>query len=370
MAVTQTIKQPWIYAPGVDLAFILAPPFVVTLLAFVFQAQIAAVDSMPAWLWLLLIVGVDVTHVYSTVFRTYLDREELHKRSGVYLLTPLLAWVGGCLFYSAGSMVFWRVLAYLAVFHFVRQQYGFMMIYGRAEGPEFKPLDKLAIYGATIFPLIYWHTHPRSVNWFVDDDFFVFESGFVSAIAATVYGAILAAYLVKEGLLWRRTRAFNWPRNLLLVGTAVSWIVGIIVFDNDLAFSAINVVSHGVPYLALVWIYGRNQAALQREKTTWRFAWIGKLFHPKWVIGYLGVLFFGAWLEESLWDGWIWREHGGVLWAANMLAEVQSPHTLAWLVPLLAMPQVTHYILDAYIWRMRQPGTPWKGILFLHARNT
>jgi hypothetical protein len=160
----------------------------------------------------------------------------------------------------------------------------------------------------------------------------------------------------------------NWPRNLMLGGTAVSWAFGIIVFNNDLAFSAINVISHGVPYLALVWIYGRNQAELQAHKPTWHFPWIGKLFQPKWLVAYLGVLFLGAYLEENLWDGLIWREHGAVLFFAEVMNEVQSKQTLVWLVPLLAMPQVTHYLLDAYIWRMRQPDSNWKEILFLHSR--
>jgi hypothetical protein len=40
------------------------------------------------------------------------------------------------------------------------------------------------------------------------------------------------------------------------------------------------------------------------------------------------------------------------------------PHVLAWLVPLLAVPQATHYILDAFIWRMHTEGTAWREVLF------
>ncbi len=368
---TKTV-QPWIYSPRVDMLFILSPAFGVTLLAFLFQAQVEKIEAEPFWLWLALIVGVDVTHVYSTLFRTYFDREEMQKRQAIYLLAPLAAWVGGCLLYSAGGMVFWRVLAYLAVFHFVRQQYGFMMIYGRKDAtvyknPIYKTIDKLAIYAATLYPLIYWHCTPRNFNWFLDGDFLQFDSALTAQIAGAIYGAIMAAYFIKEWLLWRRTGQLNWPRNLMLSGTAISWLTGIVVFDNDLVFSAINVISHGVPYLSLVWIYGRNQAERQAGNTTYYFHWIGKMFQGKYVTAYLGLLFFWAYFEENLWDGWVWREHGTVLLFADALSEIQSAQTLAWLVPLLAAPQVTHYILDAYIWRMRQPGTEWKKILFLHA---
>lgn len=360
--------QPWIYSARLDLLFIIGPAFATTVAVILLQGQMEKIATMPTWLWLVLIVGVDVTHVYSTLFRTYLDREELRKRNAIYLLTPLLAWVGGCVLYSAGSMVFWRVLAYLAVFHFVRQQYGFMMIYGRTDGPAHKAIDKLAIYSATLYPLIYWHCRERNFTWFVDGDFWQFDSALTIQVAAIAYAAIALAYLIKEWLLWRESRQINWPRNLMLLGTAFSWSFGIIVFDNDLAFSAINVVAHGVPYIALIWIYGRNQSLVQGNNATYQFRWVGKIFRRQWVLAYLGALFLLAYAEENLWDGWIWREHGTVLLLADALREVQSEQTMVWLVPLLAMPQITHYILDAYIWRMKQPDTNWKEILFYKAR--
>ena len=40
-----------------------------------------------------------------------------------------LGFVVAVALYSAGSIVFWRALAYLAVFHFVRQQYGWVALY-------------------------------------------------------------------------------------------------------------------------------------------------------------------------------------------------------------------------------------------------
>lgn len=360
--------QPWIYSPKVDLLFILGPAFFVTVLVILLQGQLEYFTSVPPWLWLLLVVGVDVTHVYSTVFRTYFDKIEMQQRQALYLLTPLIAWVAGCLLYSMGSMVFWRALAYLAVFHFVRQQYGFMMIYGRKEDHRFKLIDKLAIYSATIYPLIYWHANRRNFDWFIDGDFVKFDSGIIEQIAGIAYLLIMLAYLIKEMLLWQQVKAFNFPRNLLLAGTAFSWLLGIVIFNNDIAFTAINVVSHGVPYLALMWIYGRNQAQLQGEKTSFQFPWIAKIFRRKRVIVYLAVLFAWAYFEENLWDGLIWRDHGTVLYFADTFPIIHSEQTLVWLVPLLAMPQITHYVLDAFIWRMQRSNTNWKEILFLNAR--
>lgn len=360
--------QPWIFSARFDLGFILAPALLVTLAALAWPLLGRTPADIPAGLWLILVVGVDVSHVYSTLFRTYLDRAELSARPLLYTLTPLLAWAGGCLLYWCGALVFWRVLAYAAVFHFVRQQYGFMMIYGRRERmlpPLCRQLDKAAIYGATLYPLIWWHCHARQFSWFVDGDFVSLDLPLLGLLAGLVYGAILLAYAGKELWLRRIGHAFNLPRNLLLAGTIASWSIGIILFDNDLVFTATNVIAHGIPYIALIWGYGRNQTQLQGARNSFLAPAIARLFSWRAVPFYIGALFLLAFLEEGLWDGLVWREHTGLFGVFQGLPAWSASDNLIWLAPLLAMPQATHYILDAFIWRMQTRDTDWKQILFL-----
>ncbi len=365
--------QPWICSARFDGGLILAPAIIITALVVIFNQQLEYLKDVPPWLWLLLIVGVDVSHVYSTIFRTYLDKEELQKRQTLYALTPLLAWIAGCFLYSVDSLLFWRVLAYLAVFHFIRQQYGFMMIYTRKERDVpryYRWLDKAAIYFATIYPIIYWHCHARTFEWFIKDDFFTFNAPSLNTAAAALYVAALSAYIMKEAVQWKRTGAFNIPKNLLLFGTAFSWFVGIVAFNNDLAFTATNVIAHGLPYLALIWLYGHNQTSIQGSKNTYLWPWISKLFQWKAVPFYIATLFAIAFVEEGFWDGFIWREHGTLFGFSNVMPAIADSHTLVWLVPLLALPQATHYILDAFIWRMTTENTPWKRFLFLQTAGT
>lgn len=368
----KTKAQPWIFSASFDIGLILAPAIIITALVIIFHDRLASLSEIPPWLWLLLIVGVDVSHVYSSIFRTYLDREELAKRQALYILTPLLCWTAGCLLYSMGSLVFWRVLAYLAVFHFIRQQYGFMMLYSRQEKNvpnAYRVINQMAIYSATLYPLIYWHCHARQFEWFIQGDFISVDAPLISAFAAVVYAAVLTAYVIKEIALWKETRTVNIPRNLLLFGTAFSWFVGIVAFNNDLAFTATNVIAHGVPYLALIWIYGYNQAALDGRRTSYLSPWISKLFRWRMVPLYIAVLFVLAFLEEGFWNGFVWREHRSMFGFFDSLPAVKSDQTLKWLVPLLALPQMTHYMLDAFIWQMKPGDNRWKQILFHHTRG-
>ena len=84
-------SQPWIFSSVFDLSFIIAPAILVTAIILIFGNQLEALKDMPLWLWFFLIVGVDVSHVYSTIFRTYLNSEELEKRQALYILTPLFS---------------------------------------------------------------------------------------------------------------------------------------------------------------------------------------------------------------------------------------------------------------------------------------
>ncbi len=61
------------------------------------------------------------------------------------------------------------------------------------------------------------------------------------------------------------------------------------------------------------------------------------------------VLF--AYAEEGLWDDLVWFDHPDLFPAFTALPSVDDPDILVWLTPLLALPQITHYTLDAFIWR-------------------
>ena len=344
----------------------------ISLLALCFGRAISGLDNIPAWAWGVLIIGVDVAHVYSTIFRTYLDKQEFRARKTLYTLTPFICWVVGALLYSINALVFWRAITYFAVFHFIRQQYGFMMIYScneRDKPPIARKIDEYAIYIATIYPLIYWHTHlPRKFDWFIEGDFIAINSAMINWVALAVYVIIISAYIGKEIWQFIKTRAINIPKNLLFIGTAISWFVGIIYFNNDIAFTAINVVSHGIPYIALIWIYGKNHGKISPHKKLLGNISFRKFFSLKMLPFFIGSLLLFAYLEEGLWDGFIWTEHRTIFSFFHNLPTINDKATLAWLVPLLALPQITHYVLDAFIWRLKEKDTNWKEILFHNQR--
>lgn len=359
--------QPWILSARYDSAFILAPALVVALIASLFHQQLIALGDMPNWLWLLLIVGIDAGHVYTTLFRTYLEKQAWRQFPALLTFIPLGVWMLGCLLYSMDSFWFWRALVYLAMFHFVRQQYGFMMIYARNEKGlpgYFRKIDQAAIYSATLYPLLYWHLHQRNFDWFIAGDILPLHLPQLGRLIDLLYAAVLCIYALKEIKLFKLTKTLNWPRNLMLAGTALSWYVGIVAFNNDLIFSATNIVAHGVPYYALIWAYGFKHNRREIRAQPYVFKWVNKLFIRRNACFYLLLMLLLAYTEEGLWDGLIWQEHVLIFAAFSWLRTIHTPALDVWLVPLLTLPQSTHYLLDAYIWRLHKTGTDWKKILF------
>lgn len=298
----------------------------------------------PEWSWLAGVLLIDVAHVWSTAFVVYLDPAEWRRRPVLYGGVPLACFAAGIALYAAGGeAAFWRVVAYLAVFHFIRQQFGWVMLYRARNGERDRLgriVDGATVYAATLYPLIYWHAHlPRDFSWMKQGDFATGLPPWVATLAGYAYLALIGAYVARAVV----QRPVSWGKHLVVATTAACWYVGIVGTNADYAFTVTNVFIHGVPYLALVYIYSRN-AARQPASRDGATAW----FVRRGLVVFVASLWAVAYVEELLWDRAVWHDRPylfGDGW--------DSGRAVAILVPLLAVPQLAHYVLDAVLWRRR-----------------
>lgn len=307
-----------------------------------------APGPLPEWGWLLFVVAVDVAHVWSTLFRTYFDREELSLHRARYLLVPLGCWVVGVALHSQGSLVFWRVLAYAALFHFIRQQVGWVAVYRARAGQRGafdRVLDDAAVYAATLYPVLHWHSRVSTTDfaWFVKGDFVDLGAAASQALPAAkvLWLGLLVAFVVRQLMLVVTERTLHAGKTLVVLTTYALWWLGIVHTNSDFEFTVTNVVVHGVPYFALLFAYAR---ARQKEQP--------ELFGSRIVAGgvgaFAGLLLLFAFIEELAWDRLIWHDRA---WLFDSGATQLSPFVAALVVPLLALPQATHYVLDGLLWR-------------------
>jgi len=335
---------PWLFSAPVDLGVFLGSALLAFAALLAGRALGVGAGETPDWSWVPAILLVDVAHVYATGFRVYLDRDEFRQRPALYTLVPLVGFVLGVVLYGAGPLVFWRALAYLAVFHFVRQQYGWVALYRRRAGETDRAghvVDSLAIYAATLHPLAYWHAHlPRQFWWFVPGDFWLALPRGVERVLGPLYVSILAIYVVFA--LRDTARGLRNPgKHIVVATTAACWYAGIVATNSDFAFTVTNVFTHGIPYLALVFWFARNRSRQLGSGLLHRILARGPL-------PFLGILWICAYAEEAIWDRAVWHDHA---WLFGGAWDVGS--WKIWIVPLLAVPQLTHYILDGVLWRRR-----------------
>ncbi|PJZ71543.1 hypothetical protein CH373_00340 [Leptospira perolatii] len=359
-------KNPWIFSASFDLTWLLAPGFVAVCIVLVIHwfdpfsllsKSSGSVrtngDSLPPWIWFALIPCIDVSHVYSTLFRSYFDRQEFLRRKALFIFVPLACFSLAVLLYSFGKLLFWRVMAYIAVFHFIRQQYGFLALYHRKDKTDldqrFFYFEKWTVYAMAGLPVIYWHlvSGGRNFEWFMEGDFLHFEIQPIADAIHALFWIWFSAYFLFQVYRYRKIGTVSYTKFLLVLNTALVWYVGIIYLNNDFAFTFTNVVNHGIPYIALLFAYSRFRYKFYPAPLFKAFSSV-----PIALLTFVGVLFFLAYTEEWLWDSFVWKEHSAFFWNSMIASKDIIGSGEAILVPLLFLPQFSHYVLDGFIWKL------------------
>ncbi|MEO8358580.1 MAG: hypothetical protein ABI672_01010 [Vicinamibacteria bacterium] len=339
------VSSPWLFSKAFDLA-LFGGSLALSLGLLLIGSALGLLDGdAPTWVWVVGVLGVDVAHVWSTGWRVLWDTEERHARSGQLVGVALSAYVVLVVCHSISKGLFWTVLAYVAVFHFIRQQRGFVALYARKSGPSLpweRSLDGLAVYAATLWPVIYWHAHlPRRFSWLIEGDFVRGMPAVLASVSFPFYVMVGLAYVAKEAWRWKSDLQVSAGKNLVMLSTWLMWGIGLVVLNSDYAFTVTNIFIHGIPYLGLIWAYGRHRARTTSVPTWQPFSATGLPI-------FLGVVVLLAWIEEWGWDRWVWHEQSSLFPGPAFVLPAEA---LSLIVPLLALPQATHYILDGFIWK-------------------
>lgn len=339
---------PFLWGPRADLLLFGGSALASFALVGAARAMGLAPGPLPEWGWLVFVVALDVAHVWATLFRTYLDREELRRHRARYLLVPLACWAGGALLHWQGSATFWRVLAYAALFHFVRQQVGWVAVYRARAGQRGtfdRVLDDAAVYAATLYPTLHWHSRLAKTEfaWFVKGDFVDLGAAAARVLPAAelVWLGLLAAFSIRQVALAITTRTLQLGKSVVVLTTYAVWWLGIVRTNSDFEFTVTNVIVHAVPYFALLFAYAQARRAERPEL-------LGSRIVAGGVGAFAGLLLLLGFIEELAWDRLIWHDRP---WLFDSSGIELSPAVAALVVPLLALPQATHYVLDGLLWR-------------------
>ena len=308
-------------------------------------------DETPGWAWVPAVILCDVAHVWSTAL-PHVPRSGGASRAPVAprARADRSGFAAGVALFALGELAFWRALAYLAIFHFVRQQYGWVSLYRARAGETGRArslVDTAAIYAATLWPLLHWHTHlPRRFSWFVAGDV---------VRAAVVRDADRDRALRRRA---RRVRACA-PRRMWLRGTPNPGKDVVVVDDGARLVRRHRRVRLGLRVHRHERVHARHpvlrarlrpraQARDARAPARDTRALRSRERLTRHVLVYLAVLWLIAFVEELVWDRAVWHDRGWLFGEPGSVGALKLV-----IVPLLALPQLTHYVLDGFIWRRR-----------------
>jgi len=339
----------WIVSARFDLA-LLAIPLVASL------ASLATLgldgEEVPLWAFLVLIVAFDVSHVWATGYLTYLDGEALRRRRLLFLLPIPLSFLVAFRLHMHSATLYWTLLAYVAIYHFIQQQWGFVALY-KACAKERNPidyyLDKWTLWVGALGPVLLWHASPsRQFDWFNAGESFIatIDPGLRPDIGFVML-AFASVYVLRQVHLAVAQNQLNLGKSLWMACSWLSWTVGISYAANPLVSAAFLNLFHGIPFLALVWYRCNRRWEDHFSEVSPLLAWLSQ--RRNWLAFYLMVLGLAI-AEESLWDGLIWQTY------LPALLDFDPPNlsaaALSFWVALLSIPQIVHYYLDAWIWKL------------------
>ncbi|EMJ98051.1 hypothetical protein [Leptospira alstonii] len=340
----------WIFKPSLDLTFIILPGIVSVLSLFILREWNILPFEIGPWTWFCAVLLIDVAHVYSTLFRSYFNEEEWKEKKNLLITAPIVCFLFSVFLYSFGTIWFWRIMAYLAVFHFIRQQFGFLALYRKKTTSVQIPflLDKVTIYLMGGVPIVYWHLtdQKREFSWFMDGDFWTYPLPDLANVLLWFQKIWLCLYILVHVYYFVKYRSLPLGKILLVFNTWVVWYFGIVYFNSDFSFTITNVINHGVPYIFLLFYYTVQNVSEIKVKTFQTGSWM------KILICFLCVLFLFAFAEEWIWDSFIWKDHSSIFKNSSFYSFELPEFASALLISLLFLPQFTHYVLDAYLWKI------------------
>lgn len=305
----------------------------VTLYWYLQPPVIEAINGLPLpWIVLL----VNSAHFAASTIRLYEKpayyREFRFLAFGFPAVT--LAVLAVCIWFPGDAGRYLQVL-YLtwAPFHYAKQVYGLSLMYSFRSGLRLDTVDKRLVYWAAMLPFgyaLFSGSAHMGFGWLIPQELLVSNPGMLELLQGIRRVLSVAVFVAPVLLYWRmwRTKSKLFPL-----------MVACLLLSNGLWWTALNfneafivaTVGHSLQYLTIMLIYHVREKLREPDN---QHGWLrlSAVFYGKCVA--LGYALFNCW-------PWVFVL-AGAGFAQSMLM-------------VIAVINLHHFIVDAYIWRLRVP---------------
>lgn len=320
-------------------------------------------DNNKTLLWFVFLVLMifDVPHVWSSIYRTYSDRSAFKKHRKIYLSIPILSFISVfllVLYDNTLSILFW-LLALYAVYHFMKQQIWFIALYSYKEQlSDTKKInkDKTLWWLVTWIPILYWFANleTRNYNWFTDYEFFKIPSELFPMLFLFFWIYIIY-YIVSEIKRYKEWWYINVYKYLYIIWTMIVWFYGIVITNSMILFALWNMILHWWNFFWIIFSTTKKRISKWLYKSNKIFNFITKrnilfFIFPLIIIWFIEQ--FGWFLSTGAdYDNRIKIVNS--IWLENLYLNIENINIFVYsfIISILTLPQLTHYILDWIIWK-------------------
>ena len=293
-------------------------PVVVAICVAIFSPEWGEASFIYAFIATALI---DSGHVYTTFWRW--GDKALASYLYPVILLAVFAVISSAYYYGLRQAL-WSGVVYLTVFHHIRQVYGFSRWYERLN-QRYSLMSSLKVYVLAIVPFIAFHFRDLNLSYYSTADLVMFTNPQYFQWALISYLVIIFFIFIHEIYLWRK-KIKEPNRILYLALICLTYGYSFLVGSSLVQVLFPLLFIHGVAYLAVM----AQHMTRSRRMTIIKASIL--IFMTAFIFGTAESSF-----EENM-DQYI--SHGSEMFAALMIG--------AYLTPLLS-----HYILDAFLWRRR-----------------
>jgi len=341
-----------VFSPKLDfVAFTL--PILVALIAAPILYLYVPHDAMPIWGYIIIVAFTDVGHVWTTTLRTHFDSEENARRWVLYNVFPALLLIVSIVIHYFSEAFFWTLLGYLAIYHFVKQQYGMLALL-KFRGVDSRVdwnFDRRCLYGGALCPILMWHSDAtRKFDWFNRDDPIVLPLHHVPYAFECFLGLwllLIITFSVRQYQLSKQGY-FNQKKFQFVLSAWLTWGVGVLLNHKLIALTFLNLF-HALPAFIIVFCYCKNRWN-KNFPLTGSDSFVKWLCVPeRWPV-YAAVFMLVGIVEEFLWESMVWHDYTADIFTWDP-RERFGDFGYSIVTCILTLPQSSHYALDAFIWK-------------------
>lgn len=306
------------------------------LFTFIDKTQVIQLPKNPPFLYMLWgWIIVDGSHVYSSLLVTYTDKDMVRQLRPYLWGIPIAIMAAAfTLSFTGQSQYFYYFLAYVAMIHFIRQEFGWMKIASKLDSQAPKWLfytDVGTSYAMTILPLLWTIRETVVAQWYRPGDVLGVPL-FVAEWALKLFWPIVSIFLAANAYQTYKTKTFNLSKMLVFLNTLFGWYIAKTFIQNPYMAGWFFIFHHGIPYYFIVF---------KTERVSSNVGWLQALGKFKFPVMYLGcVIIFYCFLMG----------HSGNSFIASLK---KDPFLFSLVYCISVMPQMTHFILDGMIWKKK-----------------